>query len=1005
MAAGSVTVAALRSRPRQALLVAALSAVVTAAAALGPLYARAVEQSVVRHAVAVGAPRLVVADESTPVAAPGELAAALRLPPELGSPIGGSDAPVRVGDVGARLTAREDVCRHVRITDGRCPGAAGEVLVSRRTAQLLKTGSGRLLPLTGDRVSAKATVVGTYDSLDAADPYWAGRTTSTSDAEGRRVVDDLLTTPETLTATAWPELHSHLDVPLVAQRVDLRRLAGLRADLRDVDAQASRLGAFATSGIPALLDGTSSQRSSSRSVVLLLTVQLCVLGLVVLGFVGAAVTEQRRPEIALARLRGLGATGAGGMVLREVGLLLLAGAAAGTALAVAVGRLAALRWLEDGVPLEVGRPVLLAVVAAFVAGLLAVTAAAAPTLRQPLTSLLRRVPPRSSALRVGLVEGAVAAAAAAGVVTLLAGERGAVALLAPGLLAVAGGLLLSQLVVPVSARLGRRALRAGRVPSGLAYVQLARRPALRRLIAIVTVACALLVFAVDTWSVAARNRTTRSEVEAGAAVVLTTDAGDASTLRAAVLAADPEGTFATPVVTARSATEVGPRTLAVEPASFAGIAQWGPAGNRPDLRQLAPLTPETVDPVRLPAGTESLQVTVSFRSTPLPRPINFQGDPQGISLVVVFRRPNGNVEYVPFGVLRQGRGTYSGRLPCPDCTLAGFVIERRFGDSYPITWAATIEQVRAGATTVDLGPATDAAWQVLPSTGGPTTATIRPTLVLADAESTDSAEVRRGNVPAVTPALVAGAVPEPFRSSPDTRSDLAVAPDASGGDHLYAVVDRLRLVPRSGTRTVLTSLQALGGGGASGGRTTYEVWLGADDAGREKRLRDVLGERRLQVIGRDTTDAHRDAFGREGPPLALRLALLAGLVALLLAAAVLVVGIATSGTGRGRDLAGLRVVGTSAALLRRACVREHLVVALLGVLAGSGLGLLAAQAALPDLPVAATRSALLPVVLAPAWGPVAATVGLCLLLLCAVSIAVGRALAASGTPARLRETT
>jgi hypothetical protein len=75
------------------------------------------------------------------------------------------------------------------------------------------------------------------------------------------------------------------------------------------------------------------------------------------------------------------------------------------------------------------------------------------------------------------------------------------------------------------------------------------------------------------------------------------------------------------------------------------------------------------------------------------------------------------------------------------------------------------------------------------------------------------------------------------------------------------------------------------------------------------------------------------------------------------------------------------------------------------VLAGSGLGLLAAQAALPDLPVAATRSALLPVVLAPAWGPVAATVGLCLLLLGAVSIAVGRALAASGTPARLRETT
>ena len=52
MAARSVTVAALRYRPRQALLVVVLSAVVTAAAVLGPLYARAVEQSVVRNVVA-----------------------------------------------------------------------------------------------------------------------------------------------------------------------------------------------------------------------------------------------------------------------------------------------------------------------------------------------------------------------------------------------------------------------------------------------------------------------------------------------------------------------------------------------------------------------------------------------------------------------------------------------------------------------------------------------------------------------------------------------------------------------------------------------------------------------------------------------------------------------------------------------------------------------------------------------------------------------------------------
>ena len=56
MAAGSVTVAALQHRPRQAVLVVVLSAVVTAAAALGPLYARAVEQSVLRNVVAEASP-------------------------------------------------------------------------------------------------------------------------------------------------------------------------------------------------------------------------------------------------------------------------------------------------------------------------------------------------------------------------------------------------------------------------------------------------------------------------------------------------------------------------------------------------------------------------------------------------------------------------------------------------------------------------------------------------------------------------------------------------------------------------------------------------------------------------------------------------------------------------------------------------------------------------------------------------------------------------------------
>ncbi len=77
MAAGSVTAAALRHRPRQGALMVLLSAVVTAAAALGPLYARAVEQSVLRNVVADADPAdrmLVVTDASDKPSAPRRLA-------------------------------------------------------------------------------------------------------------------------------------------------------------------------------------------------------------------------------------------------------------------------------------------------------------------------------------------------------------------------------------------------------------------------------------------------------------------------------------------------------------------------------------------------------------------------------------------------------------------------------------------------------------------------------------------------------------------------------------------------------------------------------------------------------------------------------------------------------------------------------------------------------------------------------------------------------------------
>jgi predicted lysophospholipase L1 biosynthesis ABC-type transport system permease subunit len=237
-----------------------------------------------------------------------------------------------------------------------------------------------------------------------------------------------------------------------------------------------------------------------------------------------------------------------------------------------------------------------------------------------------------------------------------------------------------------------------------------------------------------------------------------------------------------------------------------------------------------------------------------------------------------------------------------------------------------------------------------------------------------------------------------------TAGPIVAAPDLDGSERGYAVAGRLQQVPRTGGRGVLTNLAALvTGPSVAPAQTTYAVWLADDDPALEARIRAQLADRGLEVVSRDTTGDHVAALAAEGPSLALRLAVLAGVVAVVLAAAVLVVGVATSGASRARDLAGLRLVGVPAGTVRRASVREHLVVAVLGVLAGTALGLVAAQAALPDIPLFARPDRLMPLELEPAWTVVAATALGCLLLLGVVSVVVGRALAASAVPARLRE--
>lgn len=195
------------------------------------------------------------------------------------------------------------------------------------------------------------------------------------------------------------------------------------------------------------------------------------------------------------------------------------------------------------------------------------------------------------------------------------GLTGPLAFAAPTLLALLVGLLLAHLLVPVAARSGRRLLGRGRVSTGVSLLHIARRPATRRVLALLTVATALLVFSADALAVGARNRTSAAEQENGAALVVRASTTDYRALMAVLRQVDPSGRRVTPVVTNRPPGEDGLSVRAVDPAGFGAVALFPALDKPPSWGRLAA---PPVAPVRLQGTTLSAHlsgnVTVLGRS-------------------------------------------------------------------------------------------------------------------------------------------------------------------------------------------------------------------------------------------------------------------------------------------------------------------------------------------------------------------------------------------------------
>jgi hypothetical protein len=986
-------------RAGRSAVVGLLATLAVAAAVLVPGYTRAAQQSVLTDRLAAApaaATGLTVAAAGTAATAPAAhqpVAAAQQAVeralvghPELAGvlapAVGGThtEAVVTGGSepVSARLAYRDGVCDQLAVT-GDCPAGPGQVLVSARTAEAYQIGLGDRLGLQLAQARHEVRVVGSYRPRDPAAGYW-GRTVyfthggfdpatgaPRGDALFTGAEDDVLAAPAGVVELA-------LTYPLRPGAVRLDGLPALRADLATLAAPGEpETGALRVeTDLPAVLaDAARDQRALGQTIPVL-AVPLLLLAGFVLFLLVAAVTEERAPEIGLAKLRGL----PGGRTLRfglgEVLVLLVVAAPVGIAVGLGAVELTARLALAGGTHAELRWPVFLAAGGALAVAAGAALAAGWRTLRRGVLDLLRRVPERAR-WRAGLVEGGLVALAAAALVVAVgdagtreAGPGGALALLAPALVAVVAGIAVARLVrAGAAGRLRRTAAgrgrsgRGGRIAGLLAAAQLARRPAAPRVITVLTVAIALLAFAGYAWDLAAQARQDHAVDALGADRVYTVQARHPAALVEAVHAADPAGTAMAVVRATGQYAGEQIELLAVEVPRLAGVVRWR---GYPAAERAGRLRPQEPAPLWL-AGR--IEVDAEVRE--------LGDDPVRLSALVSV--PGEPPAAVSLGTLDPDTRRYAAPLPeCAappggsgdgggtgpaGCRLLGLRLART-GVTGPVDATVEVTAIRSGAAAGadELAPLPARfdqpdAWQAGPETR------LSPGAGLLVAVAGSDTGALAGDVvveyqdqAATLPAVLAGPPPAEDPAAVEfTFPGLAERPEP------FTVVDRVDHLPRAGPRGLLFDLEpairsaerrvAL----SDSAGLRYEVWAGP---AAPTDLPHRLATAGVPVLSAESVTGTADLLSRRAPALGWWLALLAAVAALALALGVVALSARVGAADRRAELAALRVAGVSARVLRRARRREY--ASLLGwpLLVGVGVGLATAAALLPGLPLVET---------------------------------------------------
>jgi hypothetical protein len=1021
----------IRHRPLQACVLALLSALVTACAILTALQQRAIDQASAREQLSrASATAEVLQLESSGFLASfytggGQPARALtpeELYKEVAGPVRGAFGPPISGQyVGVSTPAgtgpasdgdiawRSGACAHVELLTGHCPEGARQIVLSTADAQNFGWKVGDAITTFEDQPNdvrerprrMVLTVTGTYRMPKGT--YWdawtlTGRSGTQPDRNSPVQHDTWLTDRETFDQEpTWRNPTSRADLRLRHSVTGVDELLDLGDRITAImRAQARRSSLIAVvnvrSELPAVARSVRKAQDQARVTIPALMVPLGVLGLVVLWMALSTAVEQRRPEVAIARLRGRGARGAQAHLVRELLTMVLAGVPLGALAALAISWPARHLLLPGDIPLEIRAPALLALLLSVVLVSTAVVLTTIGVSREPIVALMRRIPARRPGWGLGTIDAVVVTVAASILLSFVTGRlTGPIALVAPAVLAFGAGLVLARLLVPTAVGAGRRLLARGNAGVGVGLLQLARRPGLRATTALLTVAAAILVFAGDAVAVGSRNRAVAAAQRVGAPAVLTVTGGSPVDVRNALSAAKVPQRDVTPVVVQHAVSDDDQTVLYVDADHFGSIGAF------PDLtaarRALKSLSPPAVEPIVVTGRELSVAVGTDHF---------YEGTDHEVGLEVVLLRDDGTVSSVPLGALSTGTTpprTVTAEVGCDTgCVLTGWKITTT--PANPGNGRIELDDLHTDSgEAIPLGPATD--WRGVPAGESklqPVAGTAGTLTVFVDNGGASELVLDHGWVPERLPAVVAGPLP-----AGSDGNDFG-AHGLDGVTRSMTAVARLPWLPAAGPEAAITDLGlAERSGSLLSEDATLQVWLGGTDRDLVDRVRKALTAHGLEVEGVARISAARHELDESAATWSLELGILVGMACLLVA----VLGLAIAGAGawraRSRDLAVLRLNGMSRGDVRRISLVEQLPAMLVAVLLGATSGVVAAHYALPTLPLLAVDPQVDLVDFSAAWGVVVALAAVALAVLGLVGWTTARAVADAAGPSRVTD--